>query len=116
MMLRSQTDHLLPRLNKNLTKKEFLVSKRLYVGNIPFKMSEKELVDAFSECGKVSGVFIVKDKETQRSKGYAFIEMENEALAKKAITEMEGKLVGGRVIKVSEAIEPRQTTPPHIAK
>jgi RNA recognition motif-containing protein len=83
------------------------VPKRVYVGNIPFRMSEEELVAAFSECGKVVGVFIVKDKETGKSKGYAFVEMENEALVKKAITEMNDKLIGGRVIKVSEAIERR---------
>jgi len=83
------------------------VSKRLYVGNIPFKLTDEELVEAFSTSGKVIGVFIVKDKETGKSKGYAFVEMESEDLVKKAIVDMNGKLLSGRVLKVSEAVERR---------
>ena len=83
------------------------MSKRVYVGNVPFKLTDEELVEAFSACGSVSGVFIIKDKETQRSKGFAFVEMESDASAEKAIAEMNGKLLGGRVLRVSEAVEKR---------
>ena len=81
------------------------MSKRLYVGNIPFKMVEKELVELFTPVGNVIAVFIVKDKENGRSKGYGFVEMENPELAKKAIESLNGQIIGGRILKVSLAIE-----------
>jgi len=84
------------------------VSKRVYVGNVPFKLTDEELVNAFSVCGNVSSVFIIKDKETQRSKGFAFVEMDCDSSADRAIVEMNGKLLGGRVLRVSEAIEKKE--------
>ena len=84
------------------------MSKRVYVGNVPFKLTDEELVNAFSVCGNVSNVLIIKDKETQRSKGFAFVEMDCDSSADRAIVEMNGKLLGGRVLRVSEAIEKKE--------
>lgn len=66
-------------------------------------MTEAELREAFSEFGEVTRAKIVKDKETNRSKGFGFIEMSSDAEAKKAIDGMNGKEVGGRALRVNEA-------------
>ncbi len=75
---------------------------KIYVGNLPYSVTQDELKDLFSQFGDVLDVFIVMDRETRRSKGYGFVEMEDEA-AKKAIEELNGKEVGGRTIVVNEA-------------
>ncbi|MBT0612943.1 RNA recognition motif domain-containing protein [Campylobacter hyointestinalis] len=75
----------------------------IYVGNLSYRMSEAELREAFSEFGKVTRAKIVKDKETNRSKGFGFVEMSTDAEAKKAIEAMNGKDIGGRALRVNEA-------------
>ncbi|ANE36235.1 RNA-binding protein [Campylobacter iguaniorum] len=75
----------------------------IYVGNLPYRMTEAELREAFSEFGEVTRAKIVKDKETNRSKGFGFIEMSSDAEAKKAIDGINGKEVGGRALRVNEA-------------
>ncbi|WP_038455672.1 RNA recognition motif domain-containing protein [Campylobacter iguaniorum] len=75
----------------------------IYVGNLSYRMTEAELREAFSEFGEVTRAKIVKDKETNRSKGFGFIEMSSDAEAKKAIDGMNGKEVGGRALRVNEA-------------
>ncbi len=75
----------------------------IYVGNIPYSMKEAEIEQFFSEYGTVLSVKIIIDKFTKRSKGYAFVEMEDESQAQSAIESLNGKEVQGRSIKVSKA-------------
>ncbi|HHX42379.1 MAG TPA: RNA-binding protein [Chloroflexi bacterium] len=79
------------------------MGKRLYVGNLPYRMSEEELADVFSQAGEVTDVAIVIDRETGRSKGFGFVEMAEDAGAQVALQELNGAQVGGRTIKVAEA-------------
>ena len=60
------------------------MGKKLYVGNLPYSTSEQDLRDPFSECGTVESVKIITDRETGRSKGFAFVEMASEEEGKKA--------------------------------
>jgi RNA recognition motif-containing protein len=77
--------------------------KNLFVGNLNFQTSESELQDLFAQFGQVTRVHIVKDRETGRARGFAFVEMANDDEAAKAITALDGKGIGGRNIKVNEA-------------
>lgn len=79
----------------------------IYTGNLPFNMEESDLREIFEEYGEVSSVKIISDKFTGRSKGFGFIEMENDAEAKNAIQELNNAEVGGRNIKVNES-KPRE--------
>ena len=76
---------------------------KLFVGGIPYRMSEDELRDTFSEAGEVLSVYIPKDRETQRPRGFAFVEMAEDEAADKAISMFDGKEVGGRRIAVNKA-------------
>jgi RNA recognition motif-containing protein len=77
----------------------------IYVGSLNFKMQESELKELFEEYGEVSSAKIIFDKYSGRSKGFGFVEMPNDAEAKKAIQELNGAQVGGRNIIVNESIE-----------
>ncbi|MBN1169940.1 RNA-binding protein [Candidatus Micrarchaeota archaeon] len=79
------------------------MEKKLYVGNIPYEMSGEDIKREFSEYGEVSDVFIVKDKNTGRPRGFAFVTFTDGEEADRAVAEMNGKEVGGRKIVVSEA-------------
>ncbi len=79
------------------------MGKRLYVGNLPYRMSEEELADVFAQAGEVADVAIVIDRDTGRSKGFGFVEMADDAGAQAALQELNGAQVGGRTIKVAEA-------------
>ncbi|EKR8001152.1 RNA-binding protein, partial [Campylobacter fetus] len=74
-----------------------------YVGNLSYRMTESELREVFSSFGEVTRAKIVKDKETNRSKGFGFVEMSSDEQAKKAIEGTNGKEVGGRALRVNEA-------------
>jgi len=76
---------------------------KIYVGNLPFSATEEQLKEAFSKFGEVSEVSIIKDKFSGRSKGFAFVTIEDDAAAKKAIKELNEKDFEGRQIKVNEA-------------
>lgn len=69
------------------------MGKRIYVGNIPFTATEEEIKELFQQHGEVISVDIIKDRETNRSKGFCFIDMENadEAMAKLSGTEFNGR-------------------------
>ena len=82
----------------------------LYIGNLSWTISEAELQQTFEEFGEVSSCKIVKDKMTNRSKGFAFVEMPNADEANAAITALNGKDVKGRNISVNEA-RPREERP-----
>ena len=75
----------------------------IYVGNLSFKVEEPELSKLFEEYGEVSSVKIITDKYSGRSKGFAFVVMDNDEEAKNAINELNGKEVDGREVVVNEA-------------
>lgn len=79
------------------------MGKKLYVGNLPYSATEQALTDSFSECGTVTSVKIITDRETGRSKGFGFIEMETDEAAASAITKFNGAMYEGRAMTVSEA-------------
>jgi cold-inducible RNA-binding protein len=83
------------------------LSKKLYVGNLPFSATENDLSSAFGAHGKVVSVNVIMDRETGRPRGFAFVEMDDESGAEAAIRALDGKDFGGRNIKVSEAQERR---------
>jgi RNA recognition motif-containing protein len=77
----------------------------IYVGSLHFKMNEAELRELFEGFGEVESAKIIFDKYSGKSKGFGFVEMPNEAEAKKAIEELNGSEVQGRKIIVNESIE-----------
>ncbi|MFN4149970.1 MAG: RNA recognition motif domain-containing protein [Candidatus Sericytochromatia bacterium] len=83
----------------------------IYVGNLPYKLSEDELKAKFSEFGQVKSVSIVKDRETGSSKGFGFVEMETEEAGQKAVEALAEWESKGRKIKVSQA-KPREESRP----
>ncbi len=80
---------------------------RIYVGNFGFETSEQELREAFEAHGQVQEVSMIQDRDTGRSKGFAFVEMPTSAEAQAAIGALNGKEFGGRPATVNEA-RPRQ--------
>ena len=83
----------------------------IYVGNLPHSATEDELEQLFGQHGNVSGVNVVKDRETGRPRGFAFIEMPDGAEAASAIKELNLHEVGGRSITVDEARPKRSDRP-----
>lgn len=79
----------------------------IFVGSLPFSIDEADLRDSFEVYGTVNSVKIITDKFTGRSKGFGFVEMENDAEAQKAIDELNGATVSGRTIVVNKS-EPKQ--------
>jgi cold-inducible RNA-binding protein len=75
----------------------------IYVGNLSHNATEADLQDAFGQYGTVSNVSIIKDRETGRPRGFAFVEMANQAEAATAIQELNLKEISGRAITVNEA-------------
>lgn len=75
----------------------------IYVANIPFKASEQEFRELFEEFGEVSSAKIIMDKETQRSRGFGFVEMPEESAAREAISKLNGYDFLGKVLVVNEA-------------
>jgi RNA recognition motif-containing protein len=75
----------------------------LYVGNLAFHTTEDSLLAAFARFGEVSDVKLVIDRETGRSRGFAFITMSTPEAAAKAISEMDGQQLDGRPLRVNEA-------------
>jgi len=85
------------------------MAKKLYVGGLPYKTTNEELKAYFSAAGAVVSATIIMDKMTNRSKGFGFVEFENDADADKAISMFDGKDFGGRNLTVNEArpMQPR---------
>lgn len=79
------------------------MSSKLYVGNISFKTSEADLRDAFSAFGNLTDVFIATDRETGRSRGFAFVTFESADAAQQAIEKMNGTEIAGFKLTVNEA-------------
>jgi len=84
---------------------------KLFVGGIPYRTTDEELRQVFSQAGEVVSVFIPMDRATQRPRGFAFVEMADEASAEKAISMFDGQDMGGRRIAVSIA-RPMEERPP----
>ncbi|MFG0256402.1 MAG: RNA recognition motif domain-containing protein [Phycisphaerales bacterium JB043] len=83
---------------------------KLYVGNLPFSTTDSSLETLFSEHGTVHSAKIITDRETGRSRGFGFVEMDDDA-GRNAIETMHGKDVDGRALVVNEA-RPREARPP----
>jgi len=79
------------------------MSTKLYVGNLPYETTESDLQTLFATAGQVSTVNIVRDRATGRARGFAFVEMNDEDGARKAITELDQHQLGGRSLTVNEA-------------
>jgi RNA recognition motif-containing protein len=78
------------------------LSKTLYVGNLPWATSPQELADLFSSYGQVISTRIIKDKETNRSRGFGFVEVADEDV-ENMIASVDGKEFNGRILSVNEA-------------
>ena len=83
------------------------MAKNIYVGNLPFSTNDEDLDKLFAPHGTVVSARIIKDKFTDRSRGFGFVEMENDEEALKAIEAVNGNDFDGRALKVSEA-RPRE--------
>jgi RNA recognition motif-containing protein len=82
----------------------------IYIGNLPYNVTEEDLRDAFSQFGQVQSANIITDKFSGRSKGFGFVDMPNDGEAREAIENMNDKDFKGRTIKVNEA-RPREERP-----
>jgi RNA recognition motif-containing protein len=80
----------------------------IYAGNLNYSLSEEELEKVFADYGEVTSVKIIRDKYTDQSKGFGFIEMADDAAAQKAIDELNGSEVKGRELRVNQARPPRE--------
>lgn len=86
------------------------MAKKLFVGNLPYETNDQSLADMFASIGTVSSANIITDRFSGRSRGFGFVEMENDDEADKAVQEMNGKDMNGRAIVVNEA-RPREERP-----
>jgi cold-inducible RNA-binding protein len=83
---------------------------KLYVGNLSFETTENDLQDLFEQHGKVSEVSLMMDRMTGKSRGFAFVTMDDNTEASAAMTALNGKEVNGRTLNVNEA-RPREERP-----
>ncbi len=81
--------------------------KKLYVGNLPWNVTDSELEAYFAGVGQVLSARVITDRDTGRSRGFGFVEMDD-AGGTKAIAELNGKDMGGRALRVNEANERRR--------
>ena len=83
------------------------MESKLYVGNLSYSTTEDDLRNLFSQAGTVASVALIKDRDSGQSKGFAFVEMSNQAEAQKAISILNGHYMGDRELRVSLA-RPRE--------
>ena len=100
--------HVPQQASANITRREtakdhYFMSKKVYVGNLNYSTTEDTLQGLFAAYGDVLSVAIIKDRYTQQSKGFGFVEMANDDAAAKAIGELNGREVDGRKVRVNEA-------------
>ena len=81
------------------------MSRKLFVGNLPYSVTSERLQEAFSQFGTVASSKVIVDRETGRSRGFAFLEMETDDMGSAALQAMNGALLDGRSIAVREAVE-----------
>lgn len=79
------------------------MSKKIYIGNLPFSSTDEDLREIFARHGEVDSVNVIMDRETGRARGFAFVEMDSESSAKDAIRALDGSDLGGRSLRVNEA-------------
>jgi RNA recognition motif-containing protein len=89
-------------------KQDTRVSKKIYIGNLPFSSTETDLQDLFGRHGTVESVNVIMDRETGRPRGFAFVEMESASAAADAIRALDGSELGGRNLRVNEAQDRNQ--------
>ena len=77
------------------------MNNKLFVGNLSYSTTDDDLQTLFGQVGTVSSVNVIKDRDTGRPRGFAFVEMESQAMAEAAISSLNGKDLGGRQISVS---------------
>lgn len=82
----------------------------IYVGNLPYSVTESELRDLFSQFGDVSRATVIMDRETGRAKGFGFVEMSDDGQAEEAIEQLNESSMQGRSLKVNQA-RPREERP-----
>lgn len=87
------------------------MGNKLYVGNLSYNVRDDDLQQTFAQFGTVSSAKVMMDRETGRSKGFGFVEMENKSDGDRAIQELDGRDYQGRNLKVNEA-RPREARPP----
>lgn len=87
------------------------MEKKLFVGNLPYNMTDAELEQTFSEYGAVESAVVIRDRDTGRSRGFGFVEMASTDEAEAAQRALDGSAVGGRPLRVNEA-HPREARPP----
>ena len=85
------------------------MNRKLYVGNLPYETTEADLEALFASAGAVASVTVMRERETGRARGFAFVEMESDADAQNAINKLHDSSFGGRNLAVNEArpMEPR---------
>ncbi len=81
------------------------MAKKLFVGNLAFSTTQAELTELFREFGEVGDVFIPTDRDSGRPRGFAFVDLADDAAAKAAIEKLDGYELGGRNLRVNEAEE-----------
>ena len=86
------------------------MSRKLFVGNLPYETMEQDLEALFAEAGQVETVSVMRDRMTGRARGFAFVEMASDEEAQKAITQLNGHQLGGRALTVNEA-RPQEARP-----
>lgn len=86
------------------------MSKKVYVGNLPFSSSEDDVKSLFTNYGTVTSVKMITDRETGRPRGFCFVEMESDKDASSAISNLDGTDFNGRNIVVNEALEKDRTS------
>jgi cold-inducible RNA-binding protein len=79
------------------------MSRKLYVGNLPYEVGEADLQELFAQAGAVESVTVMRDQMTGRARGFAFVEMSSDEDAQKAITTLNAREFGGRTLTVNEA-------------
>ena len=84
------------------------MASRLYVGGLSYDTGDEELKTFFQQAGTVQSATVITDRDSGRSKGFGFVEMSTDAETQRAIAELNGKTLGGRVIRVEEARPPSQ--------
>ncbi len=96
-------------MNKNSLRRNEM-AKKLYVGNLAFSVTDDELMQAFTSFGNIVSARVVMDRMTGRSKGFGFVEIEDDGQADEAVNKMNGQTIGGRPVRVSEA-KPQEDRP-----
>src|ERR1700704_1407696 len=87
------------------------MSRKLFVGNLPYSFTSEQLTEAFQPYGNVVSAKVISDRETGRSRGFAFVEMETDEAGQNAIRALDGAQMGGRALAVREAQERPQGGP-----